>query len=250
MHCANLMHFGLVCSANVILSGNTPDSGEGTWMLVSGSGAITDPGSPTSEVTDLGVGPNVFRWTISSGVCDVSTSDVTITRDNIPPIITSCPVNITRTAMIGSSSAVVSYPAAAATDNCGAPTITYSNASGSSFNVGTTTVTVTATDDSLNTATCSFTVTVLTPQQAAQNIKNMVNSLVTQGVLNAGQGRSLLSTLDGAIRKMDNGKANQAINKLNEFINQVGDFIADGTLTQAQGQPLIDAANNLISDIS
>jgi len=109
---------------------------------------------------------------------------------------------------------------------------------------------VTATDGSFNTATCSFTVTVLTPQEAAQNIKNMVNSLITQGVLKAGQGKSLLSTLDGAVKKMDDGKADQAIIKLNAFINQVRNFIADGTLTQAQGQPLTDAANHLISDIS
>ena len=44
-------------------------------------------------------------------------------------------------------------------DNCGA-TVTVSPASGSVFNLGTTTVNATATDPSGNTATCSFTVRV------------------------------------------------------------------------------------------
>ncbi|HKC36041.1 MAG TPA: T9SS type A sorting domain-containing protein, partial [Chitinophagaceae bacterium] len=60
----------------------------------------------------------------------------------------------------GLCGAIVSYPAATATDNCSGTTITYSKASGSFFDVGTTTVVVTAKDGSNNTAACSFTITV------------------------------------------------------------------------------------------
>ena len=55
----------------------------------------------------------------------------------------------------------MNYAAASATDNVTAsPVITYSQASGTVFPLGVTTVTVTATDEAGNSATCSFTVTV------------------------------------------------------------------------------------------
>ena len=52
----------------------------GQWSLVSGSGTITNPASPTSTVTNLGVGANTFRWTRLNGPCvNTSFDDVTIT---------------------------------------------------------------------------------------------------------------------------------------------------------------------------
>src|SRR5205823_6619472 len=55
-----------------------------TWSLVSGSGTITTPSSPSSGVSSLGYGANVFRWTIHNGTCTDSTDDVTITRSQTP----------------------------------------------------------------------------------------------------------------------------------------------------------------------
>jgi len=60
-----------------------------------------------------------------------------------------------------SGGAVVNYAAATATDLVGPVTITYSKASGTTFAVGTTTVTVTATDAYGNKTTKTFTVTVV-----------------------------------------------------------------------------------------
>ena len=54
------------------LAGNTAVVGTGKWTLESGSGTITTSTSPTSGVTGLGYGANVFRWTISNGTCAVS----------------------------------------------------------------------------------------------------------------------------------------------------------------------------------
>lgn len=56
----------------------------GQWTLVSGSGSISNPSSPTSSVTGLGFGENVFQWTINNGSCDpgVLTDTVTITLYN------------------------------------------------------------------------------------------------------------------------------------------------------------------------
>lgn len=79
-------------------------------------------------------------------------------EDNIDPVIT-CLASITQANDPGICAAIVHYSAATATDNCSAA-VTYTQASGTSFPVGTTTVTATATDPSGNTAECDFTVTV------------------------------------------------------------------------------------------
>lgn len=81
-------------------------------------------------------------------------------KDNQPPSIT-CPANVTRNNDPNQCSAVVNYPAPTVSDNCpnvGSPAC--SPASGSSFPVGTTTVSCSVSDASNNTAACSFTVTV------------------------------------------------------------------------------------------
>ncbi|MCW5899497.1 MAG: gliding motility-associated C-terminal domain-containing protein [Flavobacteriales bacterium] len=69
-------------TATGTLAGNAPTPpSAGTWTLISGSGTITAPGSPTSTVTGLGVGVNVFQWTINNGPCvpSVTSDQVTIT---------------------------------------------------------------------------------------------------------------------------------------------------------------------------
>jgi len=67
--------------------------------------------------------------------------------------------DITVNAPVGTCSAVVNFTVSGS-DNCGAPTIVSSPASGSVFPVGTTTVTATATDAAGNTKSCTFNVTV------------------------------------------------------------------------------------------
>jgi hypothetical protein len=77
----------------------------------------------------------------------------------IPVFVTNCPANITL--VTPATTAVATWTAPSATDNCTAsPTITSNFTSGQSFPVGTTTVTYTARDAANNAATCSFTVTV------------------------------------------------------------------------------------------
>ena len=70
------------------------------------------------------------------------------------------------------------------------------------------------------------------------------------GALNRGQGNSLISKLDGAIAKLDQGNTNAAINKRQAFINQVNAFINGGNLTLDEGQPLIDAVNEVIDNLN
>lgn len=69
-----------MCSNSATLAGNVPTVGTGIWTLVSGTGTITTPASETSGVTGLGVGANVFQWTISNAPCPSTSDQVTITN--------------------------------------------------------------------------------------------------------------------------------------------------------------------------
>jgi gliding motility-associated-like protein len=63
------------------MQGNAfPAPASGQWSLISGSGTITTPTSPTTTITNLGVGANTFRWTRLNGPCtNTSFDDVVIT---------------------------------------------------------------------------------------------------------------------------------------------------------------------------
>jgi len=116
-----------------------------------------------SNVFPLGDTTVVYTATDAHGNTATANQTVTVV-DNTPPVVTP-PANITVVLAPNSTatSMVVTYPnPATATDNCdGTITFNYSPASGSTFNVGPTTVTVTATDAHGNTAQATFTVTVL-----------------------------------------------------------------------------------------
>jgi len=79
-------------------------------------------------------------------------------RDTTPPSLTA-PADVVAEAT-SAAGAVVTYPAASATDAVGPVTVVYSAPSGSLFALGVTTVTVTARDGAGNTTRRTFTVTV------------------------------------------------------------------------------------------
>ncbi len=93
-------------------------------------------------------------------VNNFATCTQTITvHDNTAPVII-CPENIQVNNASSQCGADVTFNATA-TDNCsGTASMTYSTVSGSFFNIGTTSVTVTATDICGNTSNCRFDVTV------------------------------------------------------------------------------------------
>ncbi len=90
---------------------------------------------------------------------------VTINAADMGTLTLNCPANIEETAGVGETSMVVNWTAPNPSTTCAISTITLNQtagpASGSSFDVGTTTtITYTATDECGNNETCSFTVTV------------------------------------------------------------------------------------------
>ena len=97
---------------------------------------------------------------VCSATCLSATVPLFATSDSVPPVITP-PANVGVVA-VHPLGAIVTYPDAVVTDaGTGVAQVTYSRSSGVPFPVGTTVVTITATDVANNTSTAQFNVTVL-----------------------------------------------------------------------------------------
>jgi uncharacterized repeat protein (TIGR01451 family) len=219
----------VVTYANATATDNCP--GVGTPSCTPPSGSIFPKGTTTVTCTVSDASGN-------SSSCSFS---VTINDTEAPAI--SCPASITLEPTCPSG-AIATYVAPVGTDNCpGATTArTAGPASGTVFPIGTTTVTYTVTDAVGLTASCSFTVTVKTAAATIQDMMARVTALSNQGKLSGQQAQGLNSKLQAALDAVNNGQTNVACNKLNDFISQVTAFINNGTLTSADGQPLINSA--------
>jgi hypothetical protein len=73
-----------VCGNQTTLAGNLPAIGTGTWTILSGTGNLSDPQSPTASLSGLSQGLVRLVWSISNGICPVSrdTLDIEI---SLPP---------------------------------------------------------------------------------------------------------------------------------------------------------------------
>ncbi len=60
------------------LEATPPETGAGSWELVSGGGAIVNENDPSTQVTNLELGENIFRWSVINGVCPAETDQVSI----------------------------------------------------------------------------------------------------------------------------------------------------------------------------
>src|SRR6202158_325075 len=139
------------------------------------SGAVVTYSAATATAV---VGPVSLSYSVASGATfALGTTNVVVTatslatgdqatrtfnvtvQDTTPPVITFVSPSLVIEATMPSG-AVVNYAPATATDAVGPVTITYSQAPGTVFGLGTTTVSATATDGAGNTSTSSFNVLV------------------------------------------------------------------------------------------
>src|SRR5437868_10253303 len=138
----------------------------GPWGTVSGPGSSTaqSAGLASGSLFPLGLTTNTLVRSDAAG--NTATCSFTVTvLDNQAPVIV-CPADITQNTHTNSCDATVNYTAPLGTDSCpGSSTAqTAGLASGSLFPLGVTTNTFVVSDAAGNTATCSFTVTVLDNQ--------------------------------------------------------------------------------------
>ncbi|MCB9354614.1 MAG: HYR domain-containing protein [Lewinellaceae bacterium] len=141
----------IVTYNNPTFSDNCPGA---TIMLVDGL--------PSGSFFPVGTTTNVWKVTDAAG--NMATCSFTVTVVDVqPPVFNNCPGNITQENDPGVCGAVVTWPKITASDNCPGVVVSFVSgmASGSLFNIGSTTVVYKATDASGNMATCSFIVTVI-----------------------------------------------------------------------------------------
>lgn len=193
------LEFGATCATGA--DQNIHVSSVGTNNLVvssvqriSGSSSFTVVPTPSTPITMVPGSGATFTvhynptipGMIESAIIRISSNDPAvpfvdlIARGNLettPPTIT-CPANMTVVSAVAcppTSSTVVTYTAPTATDNCPGVAAACNPASGSTFPLGTTNVTCTATDTAGLTASCTFSVTVFNGRlQDDANSKNVV----------------------------------------------------------------------------
>jgi hypothetical protein len=137
------------------------DAALGTATAADNSGApvtTSRSGVPAGNLFPIGATTVIYTAKDAAGNTAAATQLVTVV-DNAGPVITVPPNQ--SVAATSAAGAVVNYPAATATDaGSGLASLTCAPASGSTFLVGTTTVTCTAKDAAGNMSTASFTVSV------------------------------------------------------------------------------------------
>ena len=137
------------------------------------SGSIFPIGITNVSIIATGASGNTATYTFTINVVD-----------SISPTFTSSPNNIIVEAT-SSSGAQVSYSAATATDSAdNSVDISYSHASGSIFPIGKTTITIIATDNSGNTATDTFTITV--QDTTSPKFTSVPNNLTSEAASSSG----------------------------------------------------------------
>ncbi|WP_257461379.1 HYR domain-containing protein [Archangium lipolyticum] len=150
------------CGVDLVAEATEPDGAAVSYAQPTASDAITSaPDVSVSHASGSRFPLGVTRVLVTAKdeAGNSATCSFTITvRDTTAPTL-SCPTNVTAEAS-GPEGVTVNYPSATAEDAASSTTLRYSQAAGTLFGLGTTDVTVTATDGANNTTSCVFTVAV------------------------------------------------------------------------------------------
>ncbi|XP_072018428.1 uncharacterized protein [Amphiura filiformis] len=165
-------------SVNWVEPTATDDSGAATL--------IARTRSPNSFF-NVGTTPVTYTYQDPSGNTASITFNVNVIEeaqvDDEAPVIENCPININEITPLNTGGRTITWTSPTATDNSGVVTLAErSNAPGSFFLVGTTTVSYRFVDGSGNEAICSFTVTVTEVDSTAPVIENCEDVAATVGL--------------------------------------------------------------------
>jgi autotransporter-associated beta strand protein len=156
----------VTCSSNITVTAAACANGAVVFFssfisngCAAGPGIVTcNP--PSGSFFPVGTTTVTCTGCDACGVCDTCSFTVTVLPATCPPLVLTCSTNITvNSTNCGSTGAVVFYNSSA-TGGCTNPTVVCNPPSGSTFPIGTTTVTCTASDGCGNSTNCNFTVTV------------------------------------------------------------------------------------------
>jgi hypothetical protein len=212
------------CLANASVDGGSYDP-DGDALTI-----VQSPPGPYA------LGTNLVALTVTDplGASSKCAALVTVV-DTTPPTLT-CPVDITVEFNTEAGTAVFFTPQA--TDNCTAVVpITCVPASGSTFDIGTTPVHCTATDDAGNSATCGFQVMVLGAQGVISNVLVEL-SAISAGATNPPDGERLdqaISRLSHSLEPslwldqthLEEGRGGQAFNEDKAAVQDLRLLMAD-----------------------
>ncbi|MBB3842152.1 hypothetical protein FHS57_006183 [Runella defluvii] len=154
-----------------------------TGIAASGTGSIS--GSLTNTTNS----PLTVTFTITptANNCQGTSTTATVTIGDAEPPTITCPANISVNSTSGLCGAVVTYTAPVGLDNCSGATTTQTAglASGATFPVGVTTNTFKVMAANGQTATCSFTVTVVDAEPPTITCPANISVNSTQGLCGA-----------------------------------------------------------------
>lgn len=219
------------CQFDITVTGGTPPSitcpinisannDSGVCGAIANYSVIFDPGCagvgilnqvsglPDDALFPVGTTVNTFELVDGADVLASCSFSVSVT-DTESPNIANCPSDITANGGAGCSSAV-NWTEPIALDNCAVNSFNSTHTSGSTFPLGTTTVTYTALDDAGNNANCQFDITIVD------------NSTPT------------ISCPSDIAVDNDPGECGALVNYT---INTSGSCLGGGTLTQTAGLP-------------
>lgn len=86
----------------------------------------------------------------------------------------------------------------------------------------------------------------LTTQEKIQNLLNQVIDLIEKGKLGEREGAGLISCLNTAVERLNQGKMEAAADILEASVNEIEAMVKAGKLTPAKGVVLVKAALNVL----
>jgi hypothetical protein len=231
----------LLVPADIIAEATSPSGAAVSYAasatdLVDGPVAVNCTPAPGGT---FALGTTTVTCTASDANHNTGARGFSVTvRDTTAPAL-SAPGNITVNAT-GPAGALVTYVANATDVADPAPRVGCVPASGSLFPVGTSSVTCTARDNSGNSTSAAFLVTVKGAGDQLTDLINLVNGLG----LPHGSTNSLVTKLEHARDAFAAGKTNPACQTLSAFVNEV-EAKRGRQLTNAQADQFVDDAERI-----
>jgi hypothetical protein len=151
----------ITCPGNLVRNSLSNSCGNNvTYDPAQGTGGLFIIEYSHNSGTFFPVGMTTVTATLTDINENTTSCSFTITVNDITPPLLNCPSTVNVVNDPGECGAIVTYPLATASDNCGVGPIMYSQNSGTFFPVGTTNVMVSVMDVNGNPASCNFNVIV------------------------------------------------------------------------------------------